>query len=508
MSILGFLTINFFEIYPFSLNNNLFEIVEKRKDDLNLSFDTIYDNNGVAICTAEDIQYLKQMCPDGDGGAIICWIDDRSTPRTIYAQRIDNNSALLWGINGKLICNLGSEKFYQEPQIVGDGTGGALITYVLKINGSKDIYVQRIDSNGNGQWGINGSVICNSINSQVSPEIISDEIGGYIISWVDYRAPTADIYAQKIDSNGTPQWTPNGVVITIANYEQRNHKLVSDGVGGAIITWEDWGFQNINLDIMAQRITGNGNVNWTPNGIDICNAIYSQQNLQIISNGSGGAIITWEDERYGDNDIYAQNINIDGNIKWKNNGLCICNESNEQDVPQICSDGAGGVFITWSDKRYGYSDIYAQKVNSKGNIQWQDNGRVICSEEYKQQQVDICSDGKGGAVITWMDNRTLNCDIYAQWIDRDGLAKMDLNGRAICTVDGYQFQPIIINLGSGGVLICWEDLRNGNHDIYAQILILSDISLGISFGHYYLLFFLFSIVLLTFIMKKKYIKKK
>ena len=41
-------------------------------------------------------------------------------------------------------------------------------------------------------------------------------------------------------------------------------------------------------------------------------------------------------------------------------GMLICNATDDQFYPQLCSDGSGGVFITWEDHRFSHSDIYAQ----------------------------------------------------------------------------------------------------------------------------------------------------
>ncbi|TFF90351.1 MAG: hypothetical protein EU548_03460 [Promethearchaeota archaeon] len=107
-------------------------------------------------------------------------------------------------------------------------------------------------------------------------------------------------------------------------------------------------------------------------------------------------------------------------IAWDDNGIVICNEDTQkQECPQICSDGAGGAIITWQDERNGANfDIYAQKVDSAGNTLWEANGIIICNEDTEHQYgQQICSDGSGGAIITWQDNRTgANLDIYAQRI--------------------------------------------------------------------------------------------
>ena len=100
--------------------------------------------------------------------------------------------------------------------------------------------------------------ICTAANDQESPQLVSDGAGGAIIAWEDWRSG-AYIYAQRVDANGTVLWTTNGVPICTAEDGQRYPKLVSDGTGGAIITW--WDSRSSHLgDIYAQRIDSNGTV--------------------------------------------------------------------------------------------------------------------------------------------------------------------------------------------------------------------------------------------------------
>ncbi len=96
----------------------------------------------------------------------------------------------------------------------------------------------------------------------------------------------------------------------------------------------------------------------------ICTASDNQRYCEICSDGAGGAIITWRDYRSGsDSDIYAQIIDSSGNVQWTANGVAICTASNGQYKPKICSDGAGGAIITWEDSRSGSDyDIYAQRI--------------------------------------------------------------------------------------------------------------------------------------------------
>ncbi len=72
--------------------------------------------------------------------------------------------------------------------------------------------------------------------------------------------------------------------------------------------------------------------------------------------------------------------------------------------PQICSDGAGGAIITWLSLTNGGnpSYVYAQRVNAAGAVVWTANGTAICPTG-NCSAPQICSDGAGGAIVTWSD---------------------------------------------------------------------------------------------------------
>ncbi len=129
-----------------------------------------------------------------------------------------------------------------------------------------------------------------------------------------------------VNTSSHAQWSTdpsiNTPISTAAN-GQYWQKMVSDGAGGAIITWQDGRIVNTD-DIYAQRIDASGVVQWTTDGVPICTDTLNQQLPQIISDGAGGAIITWDDFRNGFNhDIYAQRINGDGVVQWQTNGVPI-----------------------------------------------------------------------------------------------------------------------------------------------------------------------------------------
>jgi len=425
------------------------------------------------ICTASYHQRNPQITSDGLGGAIITWEDNRNDNTDIYARRVNASGTSQWIANGVGICTADANQ--TDPQITTDGSGGAIITWQDNRSGNWNIYAQRVDASGNvpSSWPPNGVAICTVSGEQESPNIISDGSGGAIITWQDNRSGNYDIGARRVDASGTAQWTPNGVAICTASGNQLFPQITTDGSGGAIITWVD--NRSDNTDIYARRVDASGFPQWTANGVAICTASGDKLLLQITTDGSGGAIITWEDNRSDNTDIYAQRVDASGNVpsSWPPNGVAICTASGNQLFPQITTDGSGGAIITWGDNRLGTStgwDIYVQRVDASGNVpsSWPPNGVAICTVGNPQYRPQITTDGSGGAIITWEDERSDNTDIYARRVDASGTRQWTALGVAICTASGHQYIPQIISDGSGGAIITWEDERSGNWDIYAQ----------------------------------------
>lgn len=415
----------------------------------------------------------NQVCPaittDGSGGSIITWHDKHNGKNEIFAQRMSSNGVAMWTTNGVPICTQDSNYC---PVIISDGSGGAIIAWQsYRGSSTADIYAQRVNSSGAVQWTTNGVPVCVVVFEQDTIAMISDGLGGAILTWQDYRSNNgfADIYAQRINSSGAMLWTANGVVICNQAAAQRGPKLVSDGSGGAFITWYD--NRAGNYDIYDQRVGTAGAVQWTTNGVAVCTMATDQLKPDICSDGASGVIITWSDYRSTtDFNIYAQRIGPSGAIVWAVDGVVMNNNvAYDQTDPKIVSDGMGGAIISWTDYRTGTTaDIYAQRVNSTGAVQWTATGVIICTSANDQIKSQLVSDGNSGAYIVWEDHRNAgNSDIYAQRIASNAAINWAATGFAICTAANDQLSPMIVSNGSQGAIVVWQDYRSGNNfDIY------------------------------------------
>lgn len=424
------------------------------------------------VCTAPGTQDKNVIAPDGSGGVIVAWVDQR-TNTDIYAQRLDVNGNAKWINNGIAICT--AAYFRAQTAIISDGSGGVIISWADYRNGNDyDIYAQRVDGNGLIKWTADGVGICMGQGDQTFPVMTSDGNGGAIITWIDQRnlaTNNNDIYAQGINADGTLKW-PQTIAISSNPDGVISPAITTDGSGGAIITWvEDMSLHNDTSagDLYAQRLDHNGLTLWATDGVSICAAKRQQLNPVIATDGLGGAYISWVDERDIsinplNSDIYAQRVNANGVVQWRTNGIGISTTTEQQHSVKIISDQTGGAilaFLNWS----GYvTTLITQHIDTNGSLLW--GGYTIGSGG--KGPFDLVSDNNGGALLTWEDSRNGAIDNYAQHLDATGAELWLLGGVLVSNAYGQQTGPHLVNDNSAGIIIVWDDTRNTISDIYAQ----------------------------------------
>ncbi|SHH53881.1 Por secretion system C-terminal sorting domain-containing protein [Chryseolinea serpens] len=392
--------------------------------------------DGIAVSTSQS--FVPAVVEDGSGGVIITWVDlGNGNDFDIYAQRLNGLGQAQWPAGGILVS--ASEGWQTNPVITTDGQGGALIAWIddgLEMDAAKDVYIQRVTANGSLSWPENNPVT-EAYYRQEDIKIISDKNGGAILAWTDYRntqttTTGVDVYAQRINATGGQVWETDGVGVAVYDRYQQYPQLTSDGSGGAIIVWEDDrdadNADALNMDIYGQRINATGNMLWTGNGMGIGVAPATQSRPVVTGDGAGGAIIAWQSGS-GFNNAYAsylvtQRVNSNGAKQWASAGVALGNAGREN--PQIVSDGDGGAIIAWEDYTGqapigALKDIFAQRLDASGQNLWASGGAPISNTTFVQQNPKLIPDGARGAIVTWIDNRTnTTLDIYAQRVQADG----------------------------------------------------------------------------------------
>ncbi len=284
------------------------------------------------------------------------------------------------------------------------------------------------------------------------------------------------------------QWSTNPFVnnpVTQNSGHQTHPKSCSDQDDGAVIVWED--NRNGNSDIYAQRIDKHGANQWQTGGVKICGSNGDQVHPVLCTDGNGGAIIAWADDRNGAGDVYCQKIRRDGEIMWADNGVKVTTEATglttSLQYPAIQHSGSGAIVACNTT-----NSVKCLKLNAFGEYEWGLSGgnylRTVGTgfSANTATGIEMCPDGGNGAHCVWSgwDGLTHGHKIYAQHINSDGTMHWSGSmGKRVCNnTQGHQKKPRIVSDEAAGCEIVWEDGRRDtntvtgrpNHDIYCERL--------------------------------------
>jgi hypothetical protein len=254
--------------------------------------------------------------------------DTRPRPRPptdIYAQRVTAIGELdpRWPAAGRALCNAVGDQ--TDVAIAGDGEGGAFVAWVDERSGGggpglhdKLLHVQRVLASGEiaPGWPIDGRAVSESKYSQYSPALVSDG-GGAFVAWDEGVGRVQRLLAS---GDVDPAWPARGRPLGTTQYSQDSPRMVSDDAGGVLVAWEDSRTNPMilfgNGDIYAHHVLPHGELDagWPADGRAVCTAEGNQQRPEIVADGAGGAIVVWLDGRVRPERVGAQRVQADGRL--------------------------------------------------------------------------------------------------------------------------------------------------------------------------------------------------
>lgn len=437
------------------------------------------------VCVTSGSQWQPLSVPDGAGGAIVVWQDDRSgSSADLYATRVLASGAVdpTWPANGRALCSAANQQYLSD--VVPDGAGGAIAVWSdLRSVTSYDVYAQHVLASGavDPAWPADGRLVCGLASSQYSPRAAVDGAGGLFVTWYESRGTTSnDVWAHHVLGNGAldPAWPADGIAVSAVTGLQSYPEITAGAPGSAIVTWRDT--RGTSWDIYAHRVVAGVGVDpaWPADGRLVCAAAGQQDTPRLVPDGAGGAVIGWRDYRSAvDNDVYAMRVLASGvcDPAWPVDGRAVCTATGGQQSPRLLADDSGGAFLVWEDMRSsGYYDLYAMHVLGTGACDpaWPVNGTAVSTAAEYQTAQQVVGDGAGGLLVCWLDSRPgTEYDVYAQHLFASGSVDptWPVNGRAVTLVAKDQSAMSLVADGRGGAIAAWTDTRNGTaSDLYAQ----------------------------------------
>ncbi len=426
-------------------------------------------NANLPVCIMTGAQNYRGAVSDGAGGMFITWSDARYVVTDIYVQHVRADGTLQWQASGLNVCAAASRQ--EQPVLALDGTGGVYVVWKdYRVDASGDVYAQYIRFDGVPMWTYNGIAVAKGAGQQGDPVVIADgttdgvKPSGLIVAWQDERNDP-QVLVQRLDADGNALWNPDGVPITSSPGPKFEPAIVSDGGEGAIVAWSE---QSANgYDVHAQHVDADGALQWGDAGVLVSGAPGHQVHPVLVPDGLFGAWFAWQDYRGGVPAAYVQHCLEDGSALLALDGDRVCPTSGDQTWVSVCADTAGGAFVTWQDARSA-NDVYAQRLDVTGHAQWAANGVAVCAGGGAHVYPSAAADGTGGLIVAWEDGRNGSTDIYSQKLDAAGALQWALGGDLVSNAAGNQYLPVVVSSGDGHAIVAWEDARTGTPDLYAQ----------------------------------------
>jgi len=318
--------------------------------------------NGAAVTRAPDYQQSPRIAPDGEGGAFFSW-DDFSPARDLFAQHLTATGQVAegWPADGLPICT--ADHGQGAPAILADGTGGALISWSDSRSAGWGVYAQRITASGTiaSGWVPNGVPVA---LERGYGQLVADGAGGVLVACLtgDQYGFDLEYYVQRFTFAGTvaPGWPAGGVRVCTAPGERAGLVATSDNRGGTLLSWYDYRDPNSGGDIYALRVLADGSnaPGWTANGLRVSDLTNYESGGIIAPDGTGGGYVTWTVYIGDGTRFLVQHLMANGAVApgWPTNGTFVGNSLSQYD-PRITSDGHGGAIVAWEEYPHG---IYAQ----------------------------------------------------------------------------------------------------------------------------------------------------
>ena len=282
----------------------------------------LWGANGITLTSANRLMW-PQMLPVGNDDILMKYYDDSGVPnaptRHIYAQRFNNNGAPVW-LSPTVISNAGGVTAWtQILSFINDGNDGFYIAWHddRDFNNFASTWVQHVNNQGVEQYAANGveaSPVSNMHHfyPQIARLKGSEEL---VVFWNEMNDTQGlrGIYGQKFSANGTRLWDTDGkVFIPISTTDVL--PLQASSIESDVMLFYEKSTGAMSGNLKAMRINKNGNYTWPGEQVNICTVNSSKVHTVMNEFQNNQWIISWEDDRNGSPDIYAQNLLKDGTL--------------------------------------------------------------------------------------------------------------------------------------------------------------------------------------------------
>jgi hypothetical protein len=278
----------------------------------------------------------------------------------------------------------------------------------------------------------------------VGLSLIQTSDGGYAIAGTtrSFGAGYADVYVIKLDANGNLQWTK-----TIGGpADEIGFSLIQTSDGGYAIAGPTQSFGAGKWDVYVVKLDANGNLQWTKT----IGGKKDDVGTSLIQTSDGGYAIAGYTESFGAGglDVYVVKLDANGNLQWTKT---IGGKKEDVGFSLIqTSDGGYAIAGATTSFGAGEADVYVVKLDANGNLQWTKTIGAKNQNLIKSSIIQT-SDGSYVIAGTTRSFGAGEADICVVKLDKNGHACCAVSQTSQVGSGGTLGSPTS-SIGSGGIL--------------------------------------------------------
>jgi len=298
-----------------------------------------------------------------------------------------------------------------------------------------------------------------------------DGAGGFFIGWQEHPAGamvTGRVLVHRFDESGRPVW-PAPVVVSAGTLALGAFAgAISDGSGGAFVSWlepfpgDPGGYQPL-----VQHIDAAGSPTLRAGGarVDPARRITIPMTLApwrpARPGGAAGAIALAIAEV-----PRAHLILADGTRPWGAEGVALTPGPTgfTPSEPGFAIAPDGSLRVTWVENDgLRVERLVAHRLEADGGLPWPEPVVLIETDGIQRRSETVLADGTlaVAAEVTATDPRSPFGDLLAQAIDARGRIRAPLPGFDLCHAEGTQANPVLWPAAPGVAGMIWSDNREG-----------------------------------------------
>jgi hypothetical protein len=439
------------------------------------------------FCLADRPQQQTQplMVPTADGGCYVSWFDDAGGGYDVYLQRLDAQGNELWPHNGILVA----DRTYNDTHSYGldvDAQGCALLTFREERDGGDQIIAQRISAEGDLMWGAEGVQLTTGSAYVASPKIAATTDDHVVVGW----GHDESVRLQRLDADGVPLWDPPVTMSDTAGGAFWMGDLHASLDGSVIVALRRDGPNYWDpKHIWAQRVSADGKPVWDQSPLIVFDggSIQFGNFPSFDPDGAGGAIFCW----YSDApcQCYVQHVSAAGEELFGHNGsVAATNAMHTRTGPAACYHAANDEMVLfwiehWVDEHFiDYWGVYGQRYDGAGTRLWGNSGLVLLPLETVERlftRTILCDDG---AMVFWAQNTDpLEYSLEGARVDQAGEFLWDPMPLIISSRPSDKAKISAIGNTEGVAFLAWSDDLLDLGDICAQNVNING-TLGVRLG--------------------------